>query len=156
MLTHSPCSPQAGDLAAALELGWWGDEVGYGLVESGLGGKLLHVVLERRARDGRIDLGLDLSNDTGVRDRDRVALRDRLTALARDRLTALHYSTVFPRCCLASGVTTVAAIAGGGAAAAEGRLRPGDVIRQVGARSVVGIYSGLRLPFVVAAARATR
>ena len=57
---------QARNLAGALEAGWWGDEVGYGLAESGLGGRHLKVTLEHDMRDGRVDLGLDLSNETGV------------------------------------------------------------------------------------------
>ena len=57
---------QARDLAGALEAGWWGDEVGYGLVESGLGGRHLKVMLEQDMQHYRVDLGLYLSNETGV------------------------------------------------------------------------------------------
>ncbi|KAL1502923.1 hypothetical protein AB1Y20_010995 [Prymnesium parvum] len=51
---------QAHDIDGAIAAGWWGDEVAYRLVESALGGRSLKVTLERG------DLGLDLSNESGV------------------------------------------------------------------------------------------
>lgn len=52
---------QKGQLQQAAALGWWGDEVAFQLVRSGFGGLPLLVKL-----DPSTDLGLHLSNDTGV------------------------------------------------------------------------------------------
>lgn len=82
---------QAGDLAAAERLGWFGDEWSYRLVQTGAGAALaLTVAVDR---DAGVELGLDLSNDTGV--------------------------------------ATVSFISPTGAVGRDGRLRIGDVVRQV-------------------------
>eukprot|EP00966_Prymnesium_polylepis_P304880 7043901-Prymnesium_polylepis.1 len=52
---------QRADLSGAIDAGWWGDETAYRLVESGLGGRQVRVVLERD-----VDLGLSFDNATGV------------------------------------------------------------------------------------------
>lgn len=55
---------QAGDLAAAERLGWFGDEWSYRLVQTGAGAQSSWTV--RVDRGAGVELGLDLSNDAGV------------------------------------------------------------------------------------------
>lgn len=51
---------QKGDIDLATKLGWWGDEAAFRLVATAMGGRAFKVSL------GLVDLGLHLSNDTGV------------------------------------------------------------------------------------------